>query len=131
MVVLVWNGNIPHFTGEDSPKIKSKDCNNPEKHAGHYYLEEFEPRYCPGPYKCFGEEYPFCQEVYDISEMLTCPYIESGGKQCERLDPHPIDSGHFYGRHTIAHERAGNGYSCDAVEKILERKDAEALDKTD
>jgi hypothetical protein len=44
-----------------------------------------------------------------------CPYFESGGVQCELEAGHEYDlfgTQHYYSPHTIAHNKAGNGWSC-------------------
>lgn len=54
-----------------------------------------------------------CQ-VVNPSRKFPCPYRESGGRQCERLDDHDDDS-HWFSAHTIEHDRLGNGYACSAI----------------
>lgn len=49
-----------------------------------------------------------CQVAQDVD--LPCPARESGGYQCENLEPLPHH--HFIGNHTIEHSLAGNGYAC-------------------
>lgn len=49
-----------------------------------------------------------------VRDDLPCPATESGGVQCERLDPHD-NTGHDISAHTIAHYLAGNGYPCTAI----------------
>jgi hypothetical protein len=46
-----------------------------------------------------------------IRDYLPCKVKEGGGQQCERQDPHG-DDGHWWSRHTIEHERMGNGWAC-------------------
>ena len=56
-----------------------------------------------------------CQVSYNgMSRYLPCEYEEGGGRQCERQDPHG-DDGHWWSKHTIEHERRGNGYACSAM----------------
>ncbi len=52
-----------------------------------------------------------CQVARIDVDVLVCLSRESGGKQCERLDPHDED-GHSFGPHTIWHERVGPGWPC-------------------
>ena len=51
-----------------------------------------------------------CQVGHVGVDVLWCPARESGGYQCERLDPH-VD-GHFVGSHSIEHAYRGIGYAC-------------------
>lgn len=46
-----------------------------------------------------------------VRASLPCKARESGGMQCERLDPHG-DGEHWISPHTIRHDRLGNGWVC-------------------
>lgn len=63
------------------------------------------------------QQFFICQVSGHNTDLLVCPHRESGGYQCERLMPHPDDK-HFFGQHTIEHDRAGNGYSCRAFYEV-------------
>jgi hypothetical protein len=61
-------------------------------------------------------ERPYRCPVADRSVRFVCEYRESGGYQCERLDPHDDEEyGHWWSDHTIDHSLAGNGYACSAI----------------
>lgn len=82
--------------------------------------------YCPGPMKSFGGTLPLCQVGTDAAKALPCQHKESGGYTCENLEPH-YENEHSFGRHTICHSIAGNGYDCGYIEKILEEYDSKDL----
>lgn len=52
----------------------------------------------------------FCQVTVYVE--LPCPARESGGLQCERVEPHEEDR-HWLSEHTIRHSLIGNGYACN------------------
>jgi hypothetical protein len=53
-----------------------------------------------------------CQLVSSaFVKQLTCPYREAVWR-CEVIGPH---TRHRWSDHLKAHERAGNGYTCDAI----------------
>lgn len=52
-----------------------------------------------------------------LQDYLPCKHTESGGKQCEREEEHGDEIPHFWSKHTIVHERAGNGYACEAFKE--------------
>jgi len=59
-----------------------------------------------------------CQHTFfRLQNYLPCKYKESGGKQCEREEAHGDDVRHYFSKHTIMHEKAGNGYACEAFEE--------------
>lgn len=127
MTVLVWS-RVPHIRGRRAPDIVSRDCENNDKHDWHFFFDGAVVVYCPGPMKCFGETYPLCQVNTDAAKALPCSHKESGGYQCENLEPHT--DAHSFGRHTICHSIAGNGYECDYIEKILEEYDRKDLTRS-
>jgi hypothetical protein len=58
-----------------------------------------------------------CQVTGLRTTALLCSEVESGGYRCENTTvPH---TQHFVGFHTIAHDRAGNGYTCEGIEDML------------
>lgn len=52
-----------------------------------------------------------------LRQYLPCKFTEGGGKQCEREEAHGDEIPHFWSMHTIRHEKAGNGYACEAFEE--------------
>lgn len=50
-----------------------------------------------------------------LLKYLPCKFEEGGGRQCEREEAHGDEIPHFWSMHTIMHERAGNGYACEAI----------------
>lgn len=59
----------------------------------------------------------FVCQVYRVgTDQLTCPEYESGGYRCEVLGDHER---HAWGEHSVRHARSGNGYSCEAIEKVI------------
>jgi hypothetical protein len=52
-----------------------------------------------------------------LREYLPCKVTEGGGMQCEREEAHGDDIPHWWSKHTMAHERAGNGYACEAFKE--------------
>lgn len=62
------------------------------------------------PWRIFG-----CQaangNLTRMAELLTCPYREARW-QCEVIGPH---TRHRWSEHLQAHERAGNGWGCNAI----------------
>ena len=124
MTVLVW-GRVPHIKGRSAPDIVVRDCGKVDRHPWHFFFGGAVMVYCPGPVKAFGETYPLCQVGTDVAKALPCPHKESGGYRCENLEPHTTE--HSFGRHTICHSIAGNGYDCAYIEKVLKNYDAQAL----
>ena len=123
----VWHWNpIPHITSADGEEGHYRPCDNSDVHEGHFHFDGAIVCFCVGVKPALPATFVVCQVVTDVEDVLPCSYRESGGKKCERLDPHG-DTGHFFGRHTITHEIAGNGYSCEYIEKVLKESD-KALD---
>lgn len=59
-----------------------------------------------------------CQHTFlTLRKYLPCKFKESGGKQCEREEAHGDEIPHFWSRHTIMHERYGNGWACEAFKE--------------
>lgn len=58
-----------------------------------------------------------CQHTFlGLRNYLPCKFTEGGGKQCEREEAHDDDK-HWWSKHTMVHEKAGNGYACEAFEE--------------
>lgn len=53
--------------------------------------------------------------INPVTTDLPCPATDSGGIQCERRDMPHLE--HFVGAHTQMHILAGNGYSCESIER--------------
>lgn len=71
---------------------------------------------------CFWPVIPertfICQVRKINTGWLNCSFRESGGYQCEAQDEH---TRHVFGWHTITHAHFGNGNSCEAIERYLQR----------
>lgn len=59
-----------------------------------------------------------CQHTdLDLQKWLPCKFREGGGKQCEREEVHGDDVPHWWSKHTMAHERAGNAWACESFKE--------------
>lgn len=56
----------------------------------------------------------------NYSQPGTCAHREGGGRWCENVSPSHSDDEHWFSRHTILHDRLGNGYSCESIEAFLD-----------
>jgi hypothetical protein len=59
-----------------------------------------------------------CQAIRP-GQKIECPERESGGAYCEIRGEH---TGHGVSDHTMAHLMAGNGYSCDSIDRNLRER---------
>jgi hypothetical protein len=50
------------------------------------------------------------------AEQLPCGHVDSDGLRCERTSSHDV---HGVSRHTVHHELAGNGYTCESIEESV------------
>lgn len=112
-MILVWGPipNVPPNDNQPELTVHWYDCSDGGKHSEHFHCLDSQMFYCRGvkSYRPF----PLCQVAHpEVREALPCKYEESGGYQCENLEPHTIE--HKFGHHTITHSIAGNGYSCEA-----------------
>lgn len=114
----VWSPIPPQQIGVASPKVPVEPCKNTGGHVAHFHSETSPIAICHGVLPTLPDSYVLCQvKLPGVQEYLPCKFKESGGYQCENLEPH--DDEHLFGDHTIRHSLAGNGWSCEEIDKGL------------
>lgn len=111
-MILEYRG-IPPRHNRDELRVSVEFCNNTEQHSNHFKYVRGRIIWCRG---ILVDSFPLCQVAHpEVREVLPCKHKESGGYQCENLEPHTDE--HKFGEHTVRHSLSGNGWRCEDIEE--------------